>query len=743
MEYEQPRMEAVASIATEEFIHDVCSVIEPANYDRAMPYIDFLKRSIPDFFKIGSLVESMLRYVTATGKDEISFKKGFMNCIFCGDHGVSAEGVSAYPQETTLEMTANYVISHGAAANAFSNFLHAGLIVVDMGIKGDTDNLPSLLHMKIAQGTENSAQGPAMTRKQAMMSLVCGIVLGREMAKAGWEVFLPGEMGISNTTASAALTAVFCNLPPEEVTGRGTNISDARLQKKIAVVRQILEVNRPDAADPIGVLSKVGGFELGAIAGLILGAATEKKMVILDGFNTGAAALIAQALCPDAMDYVLTSHMGSEKGHAHILQKLERRPLMNLDIKLGEAIGSSLTAKMLRNVMSAAMMVCRWLPPLNKSLKLMEHYRISPKEVKLTDKTFDFYVNTMPSLDKEAMAKCQMRLDNLAKPADSLGTMEKIAVQLSGILGDELPDTDLNTGLFLIGMDEEMPSKNSSKKYGESASAGVKADNGGAAADTADKNDTDSAKANTNGAAADSADKKDTDSAKADNSGMTADTANVKAGTKGGTSAGKTGKKMRMYTVPQKRFLFTLCLHCQVPPHLGHLTMEHTPADAFEFGRQRGEELSLQIEVLGLGMMDKDLEYTQRLADELVDEKDNLRYNATDFLSHLNHKQQLFASAVLGAMVAAAHNRSLVVLDDAATVAIARYAVAMLPELKDFLLPVQPNLYTLRTDCPGLAAIAGIDTVLASLHVLNDMKTFTETQVSVANDGAGKGRQVR
>ena len=240
---------------------------------------------------LGQLAPLFLRWLDISGTmDPKPPRKAVVIC--CADHGVAAEGVSAYPQETTLEMVRNYTVRQGGAANAFAAYAGAHLLIDDMGIAADTGDLPGLFLTRIASGTRNMAEGPAITREQATDSIKVGLLIAKSLAEQGFDWFLPGEMGIANTTASAAIAAVCCRKSPEEVTGRGTNISDARLQKKVEVVRRTLQVNRPDPDDAIDILAKVGGFEFGCMAGLILGAALHRKLVILDGANCGAAALL-------------------------------------------------------------------------------------------------------------------------------------------------------------------------------------------------------------------------------------------------------------------------------------------------------------------------------------------------------------------------------------------------------------------------------------------------------------------
>lgn len=260
-----------------------------------------------------------------------------------GDHGVVAEGVSKYPQEVTPQMVRNF-LSGGAGINALARVARAEVVVVDMGVTGEIGEIPQgawFISKRIASGTQNMAQGPAMSRKQATSSIEAGISLALELAPS-FDLVATGDMGIGNTTPSAAIVALFTGAPVEEVTGRGTGLDDQQLAHKVSVTRRAIEINAPDPSDPLGVLSKVGGFEIGGIAGLILGWAACKKPVLLDGFISTAGALIAQALCPDAAQYMIASHRSVEQGHMIALQRLGLKPLLDLDLRLGEGTGAAL-----------------------------------------------------------------------------------------------------------------------------------------------------------------------------------------------------------------------------------------------------------------------------------------------------------------------------------------------------------------------------------------------------------------
>jgi len=295
---------------------------------------------------LGRLEEIVKLYAGIVGTDHPEIPRKCM-IVTSADHGVAKLGVSAYPIETTIQMTRNYLVAKGAVANALSNHCGADLVVVDMGVAGDLSDVAGLIHRKIAYGTHNFTEGPAMTRGQAIRALEIGIEIVQEQVAKGYRCFTLGEMGIGNTTSSAAILAAFTGMPAEEVTGRGTGISDSRLVVKIEAVRRALEINKPDPADSIDVLSKVGGFELGGLAGVMLGAAANRCLVVIDGFNAGAAALIANTLHPLSKRYMLGSHLSSEQAHRKMCKVLGIEPYVDMGLRLGEATGASLVVNFL------------------------------------------------------------------------------------------------------------------------------------------------------------------------------------------------------------------------------------------------------------------------------------------------------------------------------------------------------------------------------------------------------------
>lgn len=606
--------------------------------------------------------------------------------ICCGDHGVSKMQVSAYPQETTLHMTTNYLISKGAAANAFANLIGSNLLVADFGINAETEDLPGLLYRKIAYGTDNSSEGPAMSREQAITAIEEGIKIANECAKLGFNVIIPGEMGISNTTASAAIVASICKLTPEQATGRGTNISDERLKNKQKIVAQILDVNKPNPDDGIDVMHKVGGFELAAITGLIIGAAANKITVFLDGLNATASALIAAKICPVTKYYFFASHIGAEPAHIHAVKHLALRPFMKMDFRLGEGLGSSLACDILsmfikgynnlleeykaispcddnienpdessdedssKNILNEIKEIEEMIKNIVKNPSDIIYEEMPDTTITLSDKTFNYYTMTMPDLDNEAMENCQKRIDNLAKPIYSLGKIEQIAVELAGIMQTELPDFDCNKSLLCIGYN---PEKKQNMPF------------------------------------------------------------------------------LQAFTKQANAKLVQLAI-----------APDHSNDDYFEFGRTMGEHYSLYNNVIGLSILTADGSNSDCIAETLKDEKGNLKYSATEFLQKLPAYYRPHVSTFLGVMLSAAHNHTMIVLDDEFSTIIANYAIELCSDLQPFILPITPEIYQLNAkNSNGIDAAIGLRLVDSALHMLNDMKTFGEAQVAVANDGPGAGRQ--
>lgn len=260
-----------------------------------------------------------------------------------GDHGVAAEGVSAYPQEVTPQMV-HGIVAGVASVNALSRQAGATVVVVDMGVAADLSDFAAsgkMISKKIAAGTKNMAIGPAMSRDEAIRAIEAGIDIAIALGPSV-DIFGTGDMGIGNTTPSSAIVSVLSGCPVADVTGRGTGVNDSQLEQKIRIIEKCIKVNQPDKNDGLDILAKVGGFEIGGIAGLILGAASLKKPVVVDGFISTAGALIAHSLAPTSAQYMIAAHRSVEKGHRVSLDILGKKPLIDLDLRLGEGTGAAL-----------------------------------------------------------------------------------------------------------------------------------------------------------------------------------------------------------------------------------------------------------------------------------------------------------------------------------------------------------------------------------------------------------------
>lgn len=289
---------------------------------------------------LGRLEEIAARLAAITGSHMPGLGRKVI-FTFAADHGVATEGVSAYPREVTRQMVVNF-LRGGAAINVLAGHAGADVVIVDMGVDHDFQGADGLVNEKVVKGTANILEGPAMTRREAERCVEAGIRLADRYAREGCGIMGTGEMGIGNTTASSAIASVMTGRPAAEVTGRGTGISDGALKAKAGVVKRALAANRPDPADPLDVLSKVGGAEIGGIAGLCLGAAANRVPVVVDGFISTAGALIAAGLAPGAAEYMFSAHLSGEKGHAAMLERLGLEPLLDLGMRLGEGTGAAL-----------------------------------------------------------------------------------------------------------------------------------------------------------------------------------------------------------------------------------------------------------------------------------------------------------------------------------------------------------------------------------------------------------------
>ncbi|MCE9614004.1 MAG: nicotinate-nucleotide--dimethylbenzimidazole phosphoribosyltransferase [Lentisphaerae bacterium] len=298
---------------------------------------------------LGRLEELAMRYCVARGEVRPRLGGKRIYC-FAGDHGVAAEKVSAFPPAVTPQMVHN-IVAGGAAVSVLSRHVGADLVVVDIGVDAEFAAAPGLRLVKVRRGTRNLAVGPALTREEATQALETGIGLAFEAAEAGVTMLGTGEMGIANTTPSTAMFAAYLGCDPATVVGRGTGVDAAGLAHKTDVVRRALAVNAGQLGDALGVLAALGGLEIAGISGLILGAAARRIPVVVDGFISCAGALAAMRLCPAAADYLFFAHLSQERGHRHVLEALKVRPILDLDMRLGEGTGAALAMSVLEGAM--------------------------------------------------------------------------------------------------------------------------------------------------------------------------------------------------------------------------------------------------------------------------------------------------------------------------------------------------------------------------------------------------------
>jgi nicotinate-nucleotide--dimethylbenzimidazole phosphoribosyltransferase len=328
-----------------ELLSSTVEAIKPVNtewYAIAQKHLDNLTKPLGS---LGRLEEFAQRLVAITeNRKPVLDKKVIFT--FAGDHGIVEEGVSAYPKEVTPQMVFNF-LRGGAGINVLGRHAGAEIVVVDIGVDFDFDDTEGLINMKVMKGTRNFAKGPAMTRDEAVKCIESGIELATGYARKGCKVAGTGDMGIGNTTPSSAIASVITGTPVREVTGKGTGISDEALERKIKVIEDAIRLNKPDPTDAIDVLSKVGGTEIGGIAGLILGAASKRIPIVIDGFISTAGALIAYTLEPSIKDYMFAAHNSVEKGHRVMLKAMGLDPILDLGLRLGEGTGAALAMLMI------------------------------------------------------------------------------------------------------------------------------------------------------------------------------------------------------------------------------------------------------------------------------------------------------------------------------------------------------------------------------------------------------------
>jgi nicotinate-nucleotide--dimethylbenzimidazole phosphoribosyltransferase len=291
----------------------------------------------------GSLgrLEDLAKLITGITGKEIPEIKNKVIFTFAADHGITEEGVSAFPKEVTGQMVYNF-LNNGAGINVLAKHVGARVVVADLGVASDLKPHKNLLVKKINYGTGNFAKGPAMTKDEAIKAINAGIDIFEHEYIKGVDIAGTGEMGIGNTTSASAIAAVFTKKPVEMLTGRGTGINEEGLKNKVKIIERALEINKPDSRDAIDVLSKVGGFEIGGLCGVILRAASRRVPVVIDGFISFAAALIAYTLAPKVKDYMIASHISVEKGHKMILEHMGLAPIFDLNLRLGEGTGAAL-----------------------------------------------------------------------------------------------------------------------------------------------------------------------------------------------------------------------------------------------------------------------------------------------------------------------------------------------------------------------------------------------------------------
>ena len=319
--------------------HVACRIQSPdrALLAKAQARLDRLTKPLGS---LGRLEGLAAQYVMVTGEAKPDIPRGVV-FAFAADHGVTMEGVSAYPREVTPQMVLNF-LRGGAGVNVLARHVGVDVRVVDIGVDHDFRTVAGLISKKVMNGTRNLLSEPAMTRTQAEQAIEVGIDLATQAAQEGIGLIGTGDMGIGNTTPSAAITAAMTGRPVAEVTGRGTGVDDAGHARKVSVIQHALELHRPDSTDALDVLAKVGGLEIGGLAGLILGAAAARVPVVLDGFIAGAAALIAVGLQPNCREYLIASHRSVEPGHQTMLDHLGIKPLLDLELRLGEGTGACL-----------------------------------------------------------------------------------------------------------------------------------------------------------------------------------------------------------------------------------------------------------------------------------------------------------------------------------------------------------------------------------------------------------------
>ncbi|MDO8963686.1 MAG: nicotinate-nucleotide--dimethylbenzimidazole phosphoribosyltransferase [Coriobacteriia bacterium] len=329
----------------EQYLHDTIATIpvpDPLWEERAWARLDSLTKPPRS---LGYLEEIAQRIAVLQATERPSLERKAV-VLMAGDHGVTAEGISPYPSEVTAQMVANFAAG-GAAINQLARHAGAKVIVVDVGVANPLPLTDGVFTARVADGTKNMATGPAMTREEAAEAVRVGIETVAKLAHDGLDIVATGDMGIGNTTASAAITAVLTGVDPADVVGPGTGLDADGVRHKAEVIRRAIAVNTPDPADPLDVLAKVGGLEIAGLAGVVIGAAAHGIPVVSDGFISGAATLVALRLAPATRPWIFASHRSAEPGHRIVLEALGIRPVLELDMRLGEGTGAVLAMELI------------------------------------------------------------------------------------------------------------------------------------------------------------------------------------------------------------------------------------------------------------------------------------------------------------------------------------------------------------------------------------------------------------
>ncbi|HAH20790.1 MAG: nicotinate-nucleotide--dimethylbenzimidazole phosphoribosyltransferase [Omnitrophica WOR_2 bacterium GWF2_43_52] len=323
-----------------ELLKKVIASIEKIDYslsDKTQKRMDNLTKPPGSLGRLEELAKQIVE-ITRIEKPRLKNKVIF---TFAGDHGIAVEGVSAYPQAVTAQMVYNF-INGGAGINVLARHVGARVVVADLGVASDLKPHKELVNKKVALGTRNILKGPAMSKEEAVKAIENGIEIFLNELPKGIDIAGTGEMGIANTASASAIAATILKKPIEELTGRGTGIDDIALKNKVAAITKALEINKPNPKDAIDVVSKVGGFEIAGLVGVILAAASKRVPVVIDGFISSAAALIAYTLEPKVKEYLIAAHCSVEKGHRAVLEYMGLKPILDLNMRLGEGTGAAL-----------------------------------------------------------------------------------------------------------------------------------------------------------------------------------------------------------------------------------------------------------------------------------------------------------------------------------------------------------------------------------------------------------------